>query len=61
VGVWQKFVDAGGVDVPDDLWDDALQALKQVKGWERLKYASPKSPSPSCSARGLFDLLDRDA
>jgi hypothetical protein len=29
---WQKFVDSGSVDVPDD------------EDWERLKYASPKVP-----------------
>jgi pyruvate,orthophosphate dikinase len=41
---WQKFVDGGGVDVPDDIWDDTLQALKQIEDCERLKYASPRAP-----------------
>jgi pyruvate,orthophosphate dikinase len=41
---WQKFVDSGGVDVPDELWDDTLQAIKQIEDCERLRYASPKTP-----------------
>jgi pyruvate,orthophosphate dikinase len=41
---WQKFIDGGGVDIPNDLWDETLQAIKLIEDCERLQFASPKKP-----------------
>jgi pyruvate,orthophosphate dikinase len=41
---FQAFGDTGGLDIPDDLWDDILQSVKLIEQSQGRRFASPTNP-----------------
>ena len=41
---YKEFIDAGSVDIPEELWEDFLQELKPIEASLGLKYGSAQTP-----------------